>query len=315
MKSNLFRKSIIALFVGLFACGAMTAQTGYNITIVGTELTPENAVAINNDNFPGLGLQSGSITYDFDSKTFTFDNVKINAVDGSLLYISTSADEGVYKINLIGTNEINTSGAYAAVFSGRDVMISGSSLIANTPSAASIYITSNSTLTIKGASVEAKGNWGIAGYDGKRGEKLVIDNAKVKANGTDGSICDFQEITLTGCEVTAPEGAAVAAVESRGMAVVKDGQIVTTEVVITPISSGTFTLQTEPLSIYPNPANDYITINTEETGKDITITDLSGRVVMTANTIAGTTTLNVSQLPTGTYMVTVGNKVGKVVKE
>lgn len=315
MKSNLFRKSIIALFVGLFACGAMTAQTGYNITIVGTELTPENAGAINNDNFPGLGLQSGSITYDFDSKTFTFDNVKINAVDGSLLYISTSADEGVYKINLVGTNEINTSGAYAVIFSGRDVHISGSSLIANSPGAASMYIIANATLTIKGATIEAKGNWGIAGYDGKRGEKLVIDNAKVKANGTDGSICDFQEITLTGCEVTAPEGAAVAAVESRGMAVVKDGQIVTTEVVITPINSGIFTLQTEPLSIYPNPANDYITINTEETGKDITITDLSGRVVMTATTIAGTTTLNVSQLPTGTYMVTVGNKVGKVVKE
>ncbi|HQC04522.1 MAG TPA: hypothetical protein PLB75_03450, partial [Paludibacteraceae bacterium] len=61
-KPNILSK-MSALFVALFVCGAMTAQNNYGIQIAGTELTSTNAGAINNTNFPNLGLASGgSIT-------------------------------------------------------------------------------------------------------------------------------------------------------------------------------------------------------------------------------------------------------------
>ncbi len=68
------------------------------------------------------------------------------------------------------------------------------------------------------------------------------------------------------------------------------------------------------LSVYPNPATDILTVETEATGAVITLTDLTGRTLLTATATAGKTTLNIAHLSAGTYMVRVGNRVGKVVK-
>ncbi len=81
-----------------------------------------------------------------------------------------------------------------------------------------------------------------------------------------------------------------------------------------PATTGTYTCPTTTgigevasvvLAIYPNPATDILTIETAATGSDITITDLSGRVVLTATATDGNTTLNISHLSAGTYMVRV----------
>ena len=87
-------------------------------------------------------------------------------------------------------------------------------------------------LTIKDCIVNAKGAYGIAGQDGSK-EKLFISNATVTAEGKWGSICDFKEITLEDCAITQPAGAVVD--NSQG-AIVLNGEIVTSEVKIEPIT-------------------------------------------------------------------------------
>ncbi len=69
------------------------------------------------------------------------------------------------------------------------------------------------------------------------------------------------------------------------------------------------------LALYPNPASDILTIETETIGAAITITDLTGRTVMTATATDGKTTLNISHLSAGSYIVRVGDRVGKIIKE
>ncbi len=93
---------------------------------------------------------------------------------------------------------------------------------------------------------------------------------------------------------------------------------------IIPPTTGTYTCPTTTgigevasvaLTLYPNPASDILTIETEATGSPITMTDLSGRAVLTATATDGKTTLNIAHLSEGTYMVRVGDKIGKVVKK
>ena len=85
-------------------------------------------------------------------------------------------------------------------------------------------------LTIINCTVNTKGSWGIAGY--MRTEKLHIKNATVRAEGVGGSICDFKEITLEDCVITQPAGAAF---DESKQAVVLNGEVVTSKVVIEPM--------------------------------------------------------------------------------
>ena len=80
--------------------------------------------------------------------------------------------------------------------------------------------------------MNAKGLYGIAGNNGSN-EKLLISNATVRAEGRDGSICDFKAITLEDCAITQPAGAVV----DKG-AIRLNGEIVKSEVVITRGSDG-----------------------------------------------------------------------------
>ena len=128
-----------------------------------------------------------------------------------------------------GTNELNAEDAAAVAVYAPTTITGGGTLNAESKEYVAIYAV-RTNLTIKDCIVNAKGKWGIAGYNGSI-EKLLISNATVTAEGREeGSICFFGEITLEGCAITQPAGAVVD--NSQG-AVVLNGEIVKSEVVIT----------------------------------------------------------------------------------
>lgn len=69
-------------------------------------------------------------------------------------------------------------------------------------------------------------------------------------------------------------------------------------------------LATETLTIYPNPANDYLKVNREG---ELTIYDLSGKLVKSQIVETGNS-VSVSDLNKGIYFVKVGSSVQKIVK-
>lgn len=292
-------------------------SSGYGIYIADTELTPANVSAINNTNFPRLGLNRGIISYDHATATLTLNNVTANVNGTQFLFVDGQYYKRGYKLNLVGTNEVNIiSGAKEAILTDNGLTITGSSIKLDAPNEAAISLGIGSELWIENATVEATGKWGIrAFYDGTDWERLVINNSTVKATGREGSILKLWDITLARCVITAPQGAVVDNNGSEGMAVMKDGQVVKSQVVIQAEGTGISTPLTESLSLYPNPANDYVIIETDVIGSDVTLTDLTGRTVLTATATAATTTLNIAHLSAGTYTVRVGDKVGKVVKK
>ena len=287
----------------------------YGIKIAGKDLTNENMGSIVNSEFPDLGLVEGTITYNHITRTFTLKNVKSYVASVSFIDIHGAYNVDEFRINLIGDNIITTSASSISTIC--DVIIEGSGslkLIANNGSG--LAVKADATLTINNTTVEATGKWGgIKGYNELSHEKLIIEKSTVKATGNDASIYLFENITLTDCEITQPEGAVIGNYGNNKQAVVLGGELVKTEVIITPKVGINDAELEAAFSIYPNPAGNVLNIVSENTNELIVISDLSGKVVHLEKASENQTSINVSQLSAGMYIVRVGDKVTKFVKE
>lgn len=63
-------------------------------------------------------------------------------------------------------------------------------------------------------------------------------------------------------------------------------------------------------SMYPNPANDFLTVANTADVSQVDIYDVTGKMVMTVNVASENVTLNVSDLNTGMYIINVTNERG-----
>ena len=198
--------------------------TMYDLKICGTQVTSSNCGDLSV--IPGV---EGTVKYDPDSKTLTLEDAKLN-IEGEVDCIESEIDGLTIKVS--GTNELNAVDA-AAIVDAPTTITGGGTLNMKSEKYAAIYA-ARTNLTIKDCIVNAKGKWGIAGYNDSK-EKLFISKATVTAEGREGSIRNFKEITLEDCAITQPAGAVVD--NSQG-AVVLNGEIVKSEVVITRGSDG-----------------------------------------------------------------------------
>ncbi|MFT4754877.1 MAG: hypothetical protein ACI85Q_002440 [Salibacteraceae bacterium] len=70
------------------------------------------------------------------------------------------------------------------------------------------------------------------------------------------------------------------------------------------------------ISVYPNPTNDVLNIDKGTNASlEITITNSTGAVVYQSNTQNQTTTINMSNMATGMYVVTLKNELGKKIEK
>ena len=198
-------------------------QTGevqnYDLQICGTQVTSDNCGDLSV--IPGV---SGTVRYDPSQKTLTLKNATINA---EALCINSLIDNLTIKVS--GTNELNSIDAASICFNVTGTITGDGTLNINSQKNCGIYA-DQTDLTIENCIVNAKGRWGITGWNGST-EKLLIKNATVTAEGKDGSICDFSSLTLEGCAITQPAGAKF---DPSQNAIVLNGEKVTSKVVITP---------------------------------------------------------------------------------
>ena len=222
MKQHLFKNTyaaIVALFIAMMALPTTAqAQTKYDLWICGTQVTSDNC-----GDLSGIDGVEGTVSYDPDNKTLTLEGATLNA-KGQLSCIWSEIDGLTIKVG--GTNELNAKDA-AAVVKAPTTLTGGGTLNVKSEEYAAIYA-GETNLTIKDCIVNAKGRWGIAGENGSK-EKLLISKATVTAEGGDGSICDFKEITLEDCAITRPAGATF---DESKHAIVLNGETVTSEVKI-----------------------------------------------------------------------------------
>ena len=195
----------------------------YGIRIAGVDVT-----SLNCKDLSVIDGVDGKMSYDPETKTLTIEDVTINTIDNFGIE-NQSVD---LKIEVVGNNTITTKKACITIVNPSTISGSGTLRLKSSVNCG-LYV--KSSLTVEDVKLYAEGKWGIAGYDGKSGEILTLRNAYVEATGSDGSICDLQNLILDGCSITQPTGAAFDA-NVHGVAL--NGEVVTDKVVIESATNG-----------------------------------------------------------------------------
>ena len=225
MNQKLLHQSLIVTLVTMLlalAGSSASAQTKYNFSIAGVEVTSANCSDLSN--IPGV---TGEVTYDPDTKTLTLNNATINGGDKD--GISSSA-----YINCVVKGDVNVTSdkGDALFFYNEATIFGGGKLTASSNDGAGIGVMGE--LTIEDCSVVASGKQGFCARDAYLNESLIINNAFVTAKGAEGSICGFINFTLNGCSITKPAGAVWN--DSEYAVCDAAGNVITDEVVISPMS-------------------------------------------------------------------------------
>ncbi|QQR96640.1 MAG: T9SS type A sorting domain-containing protein [Bacteroidota bacterium] len=72
------------------------------------------------------------------------------------------------------------------------------------------------------------------------------------------------------------------------------------------------------VNVYPNPANSHLIIDTDDANglkKQITLTDLSGRIIHSQNTFSRSTLLNTEKFANGIYLITIAAQSNNITKK
>ena len=204
----------------------------YGIEIAGKKVTKKNCKDLS-----VIDGVEGKMSYDPETNTLTMENVTINGAD-----INGIVNRYVVgmKIKLVGNNTITTNNACITI--NKTSTISGSGTLRLKSSRDCGLYMKSSSLTVEGVKLYAEGKYGVAGFDGKSGETLTLRNAYVEATGSNGSICDLQNLVLDGCAITQPTGAAF---DANVHAVALNGKEVTDKVVIEPDANGISDITTD----------------------------------------------------------------------
>ena len=203
----------------------------YGIEIGGVDVTKKNCKDLS-----VIDGVDGKMSYDPETKTLTMEDVTLNPA-------VTIGIENKYvmdmKIKLVGNNTITTKPSCIVI--NKTSTISGSgTLRLKSSENCGIYV--KSSLTVEGVKLYAEGYYGVAGIDGRSGEILTLRNAYVEATGSEGSVCDLQNLVLDGCSITQPTGAAF---DANVHAVALNGKMVTDKVVIESVANGISDITTD----------------------------------------------------------------------
>ena len=202
----------------------------YGFNIAGENVTKENCKDLS-----VIDGVDGKMSYDPETKTLTREDVTINTPYNG---IWNKYVEGL-KIVVVGNNIITSQKACIPIQKTSTISGSGT-LRLKTPYDCGLYL--HTSLSVEGVKLYVEGKYGVAGVDGKIGEILTLRNAYVEATGSEGSVCDLQNLILDGCTITQPEGAAF---DGALHAVALNGEVVTDKVVIEPDASGISDITTD----------------------------------------------------------------------
>lgn len=183
---------------------------------LGVLFCEEKVTKKNCDKLGEIVGESGKVTYDRETKTLTLEDVTIST---DKLIVKNCI--GGLNMKLVGSNKMKSENWFIES-PEHEMKISGpGSLEGETRLPACIYV-SNTPFTIEDCTINLKGGTGIAGYIDSPGT-LIIRNANVTAEGTDCAIGYLSSLTLEGCSITQPAGAAFDA-ELHGIAM--NGELV-----------------------------------------------------------------------------------------
>lgn len=213
------------LVIMMMSSALAMAQDSYGFKIADVEVTSENCKDLS-----VIEGVEGKISYNPETNTLTMQDATIDNVDNGI-FINSS--EGL-NIEVLGDNSITTENVCITGWASPCRIGGSGTLRLKSAESAGIYAFCSQTV-IESVKLYTEGLYGIGGNDGESGEELIVRNAYVEATGSNGSLCDFQNVVLDGCSITQPAGAAF---DANLHAVALNGVKVTDKVVVQPENYG-----------------------------------------------------------------------------
>ena len=183
---------------------------------------------------------SGNASYDPDTRTLTLDNATIerNTTDGTGIVNKLVSD---FTVKLIGKNTVTAD--MASLVLNQTSTITGDGSLHLTSKRFCGLDMESASVTIDNTSLFVKGGYGIAGFIGAETEVLTVRNSYVEAEGFgSGSISLISNLILEDCAITQPDGAEF---DAQKKAVVLNGELLKTKVVIEPVTNGISDITTD----------------------------------------------------------------------
>jgi len=174
----------------------------YELYIAGTQVTDANCD--NLKDIKGVTVApGGEFKYDPAEKTLTMKDVTVSVYNYKNA-IQNNGIEGL-KIVISGSNRLEAT-KWSPLNCFASTKLEGNGSLTTTSKENSSVNINSTTLTVSDITLEATGQWGIAGKGGSK-ETLTLKNATVSAKGTEAAIADLKTVTLKECRIVAPEGA------------------------------------------------------------------------------------------------------------
>ena len=196
-----------------------------SIIIGGAPLNAAVSSITFNSSTPGAGITSGTVTWNLSTKTLTLSGVSLSSASG----ITNNGIDGL-TINVTSSSSVTaTSGTAMRLRQNTTISSTSTSnrltATASSSTATAIQLcplennTATTTLTVKSIHVLAEGGGrGFEGYQGYGGRNcdLVFEKAYVNTKGSNyGSLVDFGNVSMKGCDIENPSGAHLLASSGR----------------------------------------------------------------------------------------------------
>jgi hypothetical protein len=320
---------IRVLLILLLGSGVSKAQEYYGFEICGVKVTSENVD--NLDKIEGVTVgDNGYISYSLDDNKLIINNITIetNADRGCINALSKC--KGLpFTLHLKGENQFKSPENSAFVI-WDDTRIEGSGKLSISTMEPGLFVIKDATLTIEDCYIDIVSETirnSFAGINGSWTDNslLVIKNASIYVKATDTykkpypyAIGGFNGISLEEVTITEPSNGEIAdyTFQSGGTYTRKfimSGDKPATEVRIEK-SLAVERVNPPNLHLLPNPANHEARLEGAMPGMTVSVYSMQGERLLSVTTDqAGSAGLEVSHLPSGSYILKVGDNELKLV--
>jgi uncharacterized protein YjdB len=292
------------------AAGLLTATGNGTVTVTataadGSGITGTKVITISNQSTATVLITSITVDGQGGASTITTQSGTLQMIEAVLPVNATNSNVTWSVANGTGSANIGSSGALTATGNGTVTVTATAADGSGITGTKVITISNQTTPIILVATILVQGQGGISTITTPSGTLQMVETV-LPSNATDKNVT-WTVTNGTGSATINPSGLLTATTNGTVTvtATANDGSTIigTKEITISNQNVGIKEVNTNEITIFPNPATNYINVTTNNKIESLTIYSFNGQVVVHSNMENQYEKINVSNLSNGSYII------------